>query len=72
MVDDALGDGGNLRWRFSEAEDHFGEPLPDGAMCIDAREAQVFERSGAHRHGYLIRRDRRVNRAGPYRFEQFL
>ena len=40
---------GDLRRRLAQAEDDFGEALADGAMMIDAREAEILERLRAQR-----------------------
>ena len=42
--DDALGDGGDLFWGLAQAENDFRHSLPQRAMVIDAREAEIFER----------------------------
>ncbi len=47
--DDALGDRGDLRWRFAKPENNFREALPMMAMGIHPREAQVLERRRGQR-----------------------
>jgi len=42
-ADQAFGYRGDLVWRFSEPEDHFGETLPGRAVMVDARETEIFE-----------------------------
>jgi hypothetical protein len=42
-VHDAGGDFGNLSGRFSGAEDDLGETLPEGAMVVDAGDADILE-----------------------------
>ena len=39
------GDRGDLGRCFAQAEDDFGEALADGAVVIDAGEAQILERA---------------------------
>ena len=65
-------DGGDLGRSLPKAEYHFGKPLAQLAMCINARKAQVLERRLAHRGGNPLGGGSRVNRAGPYGVEQFL
>lgn len=36
-------DRGNLCWSFAKAQDDFWEALADGAVMIDAREAQILK-----------------------------
>jgi hypothetical protein len=49
--DDACGDGRDLGRSFAYAEDHLGEALSQGAVMIDAREAEVLERRRLERSG---------------------
>ena len=42
-------DGGDLGRRLAEAEHDLRETLTDGAVVIDAREAEILERLGAQR-----------------------
>ena len=58
--DDARGNGGNLIRALSRPENHFGEPLSDPPVMIDASEAEVFERRLAQNlKDALVRRLRR-------------
>jgi hypothetical protein len=68
--DDALGNGGNLGGSFAYAEDYFGEPLAEFPMVIDACEAQILERGGAHRGDDLLGRGVGIERAGAHAIEQ--
>ena len=48
-ADDASADGGNLSRGLAYPENHFGKPLSNFTVCIDAGKAEVLERSGPKR-----------------------
>jgi len=57
---DARGNGGNLIRALSRPENHFGEPLADPPVMIDASETEVFEGGLAQNlKDALVRRLRR-------------
>ena len=64
--------GGDLGRSLADAEDDLGESLPERAMRIDARKAEVLERRRAERAEDARGRGGRIDRAGAYVIEQLL
>jgi hypothetical protein len=71
-LDNARCDRGDLRRRLAKAEDDFRKSLPELAVRVDARKAEVLKRRLLQRHGDAFCGGRRVNRARANRVEQFL
>jgi hypothetical protein len=60
---DPRGNGGNLLGSLPRTKNYFRKPLPDAAVMIDAREAQIFEGGLAYKLKEPVLRGLRRKRA---------
>ena len=64
--DNASGDSGYLAGGLSYPENHFGKPLSNFTVCIDAGKAEVLEGGGPERVHNPVGREARFNRPTLY------
>src|SRR5262245_44545458 len=68
--DDALGNGGDSGRALAEAEDHFGEALPELPVRVDTGEPEILERRRPERRQDLAAGGRRIESAAAYAIDE--